>query len=129
MARGQSRKYNKQRTVGPAKAWGNRQAQGRRVPTGETVVRPDGSSIKMMKTRSTSTPGQKERFRTAAGNNAALRGANFVSRNPNAADVSMNNSPMWKDSSGHAWNPRTGRQLPHKGHSQVGHPADSRNYK
>jgi len=37
-----------------------------------------------------------------------------VSAGVNAADVSMNNSPMWKDSSGHLRNPRTGRQLPHR---------------
>ena len=113
MARGQSRGYNKERTTGPAKAWGNRQAQGRRVPTGETIVRPDGSSFKMMGTRSTATPGQQERWRIEAGNNAANRGANWIAT-MNAADVSMNNSPLATDATGHRYNPRTGRQLPHK---------------
>ena len=113
MARGQSRGYNKERTTGPARAWGQRQARSRRVPTGETIVRSDGSSFKMMGTRSTSTPGQQEQIRIAAGNNNALRGAGWVVHNPNAADVSMNNSRMSKDSSGHLRNPRTGRQLPH----------------
>jgi hypothetical protein len=36
-----------------------------------------------------------------------------VSAGVNAADVSMNNSPMWKDSAGHLWNLKTGYQLPH----------------
>ncbi len=125
MARGQSRGYNKERTTGPARAWGNK---SRQVPTGETVVRSDGSSYQMMETRSTSTPAQKERLRIAAYNNAANRGADWIVHNPNAADVSMNNPRLWKDEAGHLWNMKTGKQLPHStGHSHdvsVSNPPD-----
>ena len=116
MARGQSRGYNRQRRVGPAEAHRRQAARDRREFTGATGVRPDGSSYKMRRTRRTSTPGQRERLRVAAYNNNANRGADWIVHNPNAADVSMNNPPVYTDFDGHRINPKTGKRM----HSRKG---------
>ena len=115
MARGQSRKYNQQRRVGPAEAHRRQAARDRREFTGETVVRPDGSSYKMRRTRRTSTPGQRQRLQEAADFNARYRGADFIYHNPNAADVSMNNPPAVTDAQGHRINPKTGKRMHSRG--------------